>query len=85
MQQQPNPTCVFFGPDTDGSPLQLVFGHLSSAEHLKTVTSVRMPAKGDICNLNLQMIILRILIQGGGLDSVYLSCRDSALSIYDAL
>lgn len=71
MQQQPNPTCVFFRPDTDDSLLQLVFGHLSSAEHVKTVTSVCMPAKGDICNLNSQMIMLQILIQGGGLDSVH--------------
>lgn len=42
MQQQPNPTCVFFRPDTGDSPLQLVFGHLSSAEHVKAVTSVCM-------------------------------------------
>lgn len=84
MQQQPNPICVFFRPDTGDSPLQLVFGHPFSAEHVKTVTSVcmrGMPAKGDICNLNSQTIMLQILIQGVSLDSVHPSCLNSALSI----
>lgn len=47
---------------------QLVVGHLSSAEHVKAVTSVCMPAQGEICNLNSQGATLQILIQGSNID-----------------
>jgi len=50
------------------SSLQLVVGHLSSAEHVKAVTSVCMPAQGEICNLNSQGATLQILIQGSNID-----------------
>lgn len=73
MQQQPNPSESFscHTQMTAVKPLQLMFGHPFSAEHVKIVTSACMPAKGDICNLNSQSIMLQILIRGGNVYSAH--------------
>ena len=73
MQQQPNPSESFscHTQTTAVKPLQLMFGQLFSAEHVKIVTSGCMAAKGDICNLNLQSVMMQILIRGGKIDSTH--------------
>jgi len=68
------------------SSLQLVVGHPSSAEHVKAVTSVCMPAQGDICNLNSQSTTLQILIQGSNIDSMNAGALLTySCQLYDAL